>query len=122
MVDTLESAAGLGLVVQPRPIEGKTQRPLAMSKVNRGNFDSLLEAWIPLTLSMNTLNRSMGLIDGYPFVLTQTVIEKLRFVHDVIQQASQRSVMQERVARWWREELGTRPTSPEPPALQTSSA
>ena len=38
-----------------------------------------------MTLALNSLNRSMGMKDAYPFVLSPKVLEKLRFVHDLIQ-------------------------------------
>ena len=42
---------------------------------------------IPLTLALNSLNRGMGLPDLYPFVLSERAIQKLRFVHDVVERA-----------------------------------
>jgi hypothetical protein len=45
--------------------------------------------WVPLTVALNSLNRSMGLSDIYPFVLTGTALQKLRFVHEVIRAASE---------------------------------
>ena len=39
---------------------------------------------MPLTVALNSLNRSMGHEDVYPFVLAAPVQAKLRFVHDVI--------------------------------------
>ena len=47
-------------------------------------FDALLEAWLPLTYAVNSLNHSMGQPDLYPFVLSPTVMGKLRFVHGLI--------------------------------------
>jgi hypothetical protein len=38
-----------------------------------------------VTLALNSLNRSMGMKDAYPFVLSPKVLEKLRFVHEIIQ-------------------------------------
>ena len=38
-----------------------------------------------MTLALNSLNRSMGMKDAYPFVLSPKVLEKLRFVHELIQ-------------------------------------
>ena len=32
-------------------------------------------------MALNSLNRSMGLTDLYPFVLSEPAIAKLRFVH-----------------------------------------
>ena len=36
---------------------------------------------------LNSLNRSMGLPDAYPFVLTETAVAKLRFVHEAVRSA-----------------------------------
>lgn len=49
-----------------------------------GSFDGWLEEWTQLTVILNELNRSMGLRDAYPFVLSAPVNEKLRFIHDRI--------------------------------------
>jgi hypothetical protein len=48
------------------------------------SFDELARSWIPLKMVLNQLNRSMGKDDLYPFRLTPTVLEKLRFVHVVV--------------------------------------
>jgi hypothetical protein len=47
-----------------------------------------MQAWGPLTVALNALNRSMGLADPYPFVLPDPAIEKIRFVHEVIERAA----------------------------------
>ena len=36
----------------------------------------IIDAWLPLTYAMNSINRSMGMQDLYPFVLTPAVIVK----------------------------------------------
>ena len=35
---------------------------------------------------MNALNRSMGRTDLYPFVLPEAVIEKLGFIHGLVEE------------------------------------
>lgn len=47
-----------------------------------------MHAWLPLTFAVNSLNRSMGLSDLYPFVLSPAVIEKLRFIHGLLHPAA----------------------------------
>jgi hypothetical protein len=47
-------------------------------------LDRIIEAWLPLTFAVNSINRSMGLPDLYPFVLAPPVIVKLAFVHRLI--------------------------------------
>lgn len=44
----------------------------------------LVSDWIPLTVAMNSMNRSMGHRDFYPFVMSQLILTKLQFVHDLI--------------------------------------
>jgi hypothetical protein len=34
------------------------------------DFDTLVEQWVPLTLLVNSLNRSLGQEDAYPFALS----------------------------------------------------
>ena len=51
------------------------------------NFDEIIDMWLPLTFAMNSLNRSMGLRDLYPFVISKTIKEKLRFIHEVVKEA-----------------------------------
>jgi hypothetical protein len=48
------------------------------------DFDQLVDQWVPLTLLLNSLNRSLGQEDAYPFALTAQALDKLRFVHNVI--------------------------------------
>jgi hypothetical protein len=38
-----------------------------------------------LARAINGVNRSMGIVDLYPFVLGPPVLEKLRFVHEVVE-------------------------------------
>ena len=44
----------------------------------------LVEAWLALTFAVNSLNRSMGLHDLYPFVLGPVAVAKLTFVQQRI--------------------------------------
>jgi hypothetical protein len=47
-------------------------------------FDETLTKWTSLTMMLNSLNRSMGLEDAYPFFLSHQTLKKLRFVHGLI--------------------------------------
>jgi len=89
IVDTLETAAACGINVRPRrkdePSISYVPNPATTRQVP---FDKMMEAWTPLTYVMNNLNRGLGIPDAYPFVLSPLAIEKLRFVHDVIDEAN----------------------------------
>jgi len=89
MIDTLETAYSFGLRVQPRA--GSNKQPATDVNVDPcriAAFDELVERWFPLTVAINSLNRSMGHKDFYPFVLPPPTLEKLAFVHQVVSQAA----------------------------------
>ena len=44
----------------------------------------MVRDWIPLTLLANSLNRSLGHPDAYPFALSYLALRKIQFVHDVV--------------------------------------
>jgi hypothetical protein len=50
----------------------------------------MLASRTPITYVLNNLNRGLGNDDAYPFVLSTTSIDKLRFVHDTIAAATTR--------------------------------
>ncbi len=83
MVDTLETAGAYGLALKPRSASGAPIPNVATRRLHFDDFDELIAAWFPLTNALNSLNRSMGLNDLYPFVLSEPAVSKLRFVHDV---------------------------------------
>jgi hypothetical protein len=99
MVDTLETARGYDLAIKPRPLDGPAKPGIRARALDFDNFDDLLKGWVPLTVTLNSLNRSMGLRDPYPFVLTEVVIQKLRFVHEVIEHADSDPATQEKIAK-----------------------
>ena len=48
------------------------------------NFEDIMLRWLPLSFVMNSLNRSMGMKDSYPFVINEAVKKKLNFIHETI--------------------------------------
>ncbi len=89
MVDTLETAKSHGLTVRA-PAADKPGERVVTDRLAFFDFESLTTGWNAVTLALNSLNRSMGMKDAYPFVLSPTVLAKLRFVHELVQ--SQREV------------------------------
>jgi len=57
-----------------------------------GDIESILRCWEDLAVTLNELNRSLGLSDAYPFVVTPLVANKLRFVHESVRRWSARAV------------------------------
>jgi len=70
IVDTLETAAAIGM---------------APASAVSDDMDERIEHWVKLAVNINLLNRSLDQPDPYPFVLTPTVIDKLKLVNTVIE-------------------------------------
>jgi hypothetical protein len=90
MMDTLETAWSFGLDVRPLNINPSSDLATKMDSdpYLLENFDEIVKRWLPFTYAMNSINRSMGHIDLYPFVTSPMVIKKLTFIHEVCGNAS----------------------------------
>ncbi len=71
--ETLETARSYGLIA---------------NKTNLNDFHHWLSAWMEFSVVLNALNRSMGTSDPYPFVISETVKQKLRFIDDWVKKTS----------------------------------
>ncbi|MEB3767832.1 zinc-binding metallopeptidase family protein [Acinetobacter sp. MD2] len=84
MADTLDTAYHSGLSLEGKlPTDPQiyfTEAPLLAR-----DFELVINNWFALTYILNALNRSMGLDDAYPFVLSNPVLDKLRFIHRGLQ-------------------------------------
>ncbi len=86
MVDTLQTANDAGMSLKPKQ---KSQLGLrsAPDATDGASFDRMIDSWYAVSILHNNLNRSMGLPDAYPFVITGQVVEKLRYIHSMIEKA-----------------------------------
>jgi hypothetical protein len=85
IVDTLETARAFGMKVRPRISRGpELATEIDFEPHRETDLNRLITTWLPLTFAVNSLNRSMGQPDLYPFVLPPAVIAKLAFIHERI--------------------------------------
>jgi hypothetical protein len=71
MVDLMETAASYRTQLT---IPGELGPHTCRTRSPRGrDFDAAIRAWVPLTLLLNSLNRSLGQDDAYPFALVQGI-------------------------------------------------
>jgi hypothetical protein len=85
IVDTLEMAGALGMDIHPGLARaGELDAKVDFDPYLARDASPLIDTWIPLSNALNSLNRTMGLPDVYPFILSPPVIEKLRAIHDLI--------------------------------------
>lgn len=91
IVDTLETAAHFGIEVERRLPDGSVQKAdPELDPYDIADFQRIIDNWLPLTFAINSLNRSMGQQDMYPFVLAQPAIDKLAYVHGLIRESAGR--------------------------------
>jgi hypothetical protein len=86
MVDLLETAAAYNtrVAVDPEDAASEMEEVIDPFEAAGAHFDDLVQQWVPMTLLVNSLNRSLGQDDAYPFALSEGALRKLRYVHDVI--------------------------------------
>jgi hypothetical protein len=86
VMDTLETAHSFGLRINPSAVS-KDEMLMAeygLDPFKVKNFQRLIDLWIPLTVALNSINRSMGQLDLYPFVVSPAVTKKLNFIHTLL--------------------------------------
>ncbi|KAA1245685.1 hypothetical protein F0Q45_23910 [Mycobacterium simiae] len=78
--DTLDTAAWCGFA----PASATFDRPA----LGPSAFQTIIDTWLPLSWSLNMVNRSMGHNDLYPFVLPPAVLDKMQFIHNAIDEVA----------------------------------
>ena len=85
MIDTIETAFAFGLKIRPKArAQGNVDTNIDFDPYRGVEFTEIVEAWVPLTQAMNSINRSMGQPDLYPFTLGPGVIDKLAFIDGLL--------------------------------------
>jgi hypothetical protein len=83
IMDTLETAAAGGVEVR---LNGKHRAFVPPFDLD---FPAIRESWHALRFVVNSLNRSMGMADPYPFILSDEIAGKLEFIHHWIRDVAQ---------------------------------
>src|SRR6476619_1318671 len=81
MIDTLETAGAFGIHLRPKVAKSSDLTTTIDFDPHQASLERIIDAWLPLTFAMNSINRSMGQADLYPFTLGPGVIVKLAYVH-----------------------------------------
>lgn len=92
MVDLLETAASYQVQLclpGEAPDCPSMTNPFAIPALP---FAQIAQQCIPLTLMLNSLTRSLGHSDAYPFALSAGALDKLTFVHAVVNHHRQRTL------------------------------
>ena len=87
IVDPRETARAFRLRVDPEAAQvGDLSAEVDFDVYRVEGIEPIVDAWLPLSFAVNSLNRSMGLPDLYPFVLSPGVIEKLGYMHRLVRE------------------------------------
>ncbi|MDC6404612.1 MULTISPECIES: zinc-binding metallopeptidase family protein [Maribacter] len=85
LMDTLETAYNFGLQTSPK-LKGTNDLDVNANfdPYMKNDFQAILRTAIPLFYTLNSMNRSMGKDDAYPFVISEPVKSKLTFIHNLL--------------------------------------
>jgi hypothetical protein len=83
ITDTLDTANAYALTLGDS-VEARHPADTRYSLLHEAPFSDTISEWLDLAEVLNSLNRSMGLADPYPFVLGAPSIEKLALVHEIV--------------------------------------
>lgn len=86
LMDTAETAYFYGMSVSPRlSNDSSLEMNAEFDPYREQDFKRVVDLCIPLFFALNSANRSMGISDVYPFVISPPVIDKMTFIHNMVQ-------------------------------------
>jgi hypothetical protein len=83
ITDTLETARAFGVHTQTHSANQALDAFVDFNPY-AAPIDQLVDAWLPLTFTFNSINRSMGQGDLYPFALGAPTMVKLTYIYNLI--------------------------------------
>lgn len=84
IMDMVETAYFFGLNVAPIGSVKGMGAKVSFDPYTTAEFDVIVQTCVPLSFAVNSINRSMGVSDVYPFVITSIVVEKMKFIHQLL--------------------------------------
>jgi hypothetical protein len=85
ILDTLEMAGAFNVTIHPKVESGGSLDVVAdFDPYADVDFSRVIDTWIPLSNALNCLNRTMGQVDLYPFILSPAMVVELSAIHNLI--------------------------------------
>ncbi len=85
ITDTLETARNFGVAIAPRrDRSGDLSAEVDFSPYHPDDIEEVVDSWVAVSVMLNEMNRSMGLADAYPFVLSEAIVKKLGLIGRII--------------------------------------
>lgn len=84
IMDMVETAHFFGLNVEPLESRMQMKASASFDPYTVDDFDTIVQTCVPLSFAVNSINRTMGVPDVYPFKITSGVIHKMKFIHKLL--------------------------------------
>ena len=85
LTDVLETAYNFGIQTDPKITSPESLKMNAsFNPYKETSFNKFMDTGIPLLYALNSMNRSMGEDDPYPFIISEPVKKKLEFIHNLL--------------------------------------
>ncbi len=81
IMDMVETAYFFGVTVEPLKNRKELKAKVTFDPYTIEDFDVIIKTCRPLSFAVNSINRAMGVPDVYPFIITEAVVDKLKFIH-----------------------------------------
>jgi hypothetical protein len=96
IIDTLATIGGFGMRMTQWP--GYEEQPEVTFNPYRATTEQLVMEWRPFAFAQNSINRSMGQSDLYPFHLSPKVVEKLSYINMLLRRSAKSATLPRRTA------------------------
>jgi len=84
VMDMVETAHFFGLEVNSKEISADMKIASSFDPYTVKDFETIISTCVPLSFAVNSINRAMGIPDVYPFVITPAVVNKMKFIHQLL--------------------------------------
>lgn len=84
ILNSMETAFHFGLKGNPKLNNAPHMRIESFYPYDKVTFQTILDETVPLFYAVNSMNRTMGIPDVYPFVISNKVKTKLEFIHQMM--------------------------------------
>jgi len=84
IMDMAETAHFFGLKVRPKEMAKGMKTKVTSDPYVIEDFGAIVATCVPLSFAVNSINRSMGIPDVYPFVISPDVVKKMTFIHELL--------------------------------------
>ncbi|WP_299322224.1 putative zinc-binding metallopeptidase [uncultured Maribacter sp.] len=85
LTDILETAYNFGLKSNPKiTAKQNIKMNASFDPYKETSFEKIMDTGIPLLFTLNSMNRSMGEDDLYPFIISEPVKKKLAFIRNLV--------------------------------------